>query len=151
MQDDRFLASATREQRETLKRDLEPVVSSTTNSNPPPCTSSSSSSASRLVIGHRNSAASRTAPTLAASRTTRHEHLASRKPPDAIRELSTHFREAEDSADEDGKFSLGFRVTFDRSHSPTKLKVTCRVTKTTTDEIEATVDDPAQPKLPGGL
>jgi hypothetical protein len=27
------------------------------------------------------------------------------------------------------KFSLGFRVTFDRSHSPTKLKVTCRVSK----------------------
>ncbi len=36
------------------------------------------------------------------------------------------------SADDDGKFSLGFRVTFDRSHSPTKLKVTCRVSKVTT-------------------
>ena len=66
----------------------------------------------------------------------------------AVKELlDTHFPEAEDSAD-DGKFSLGFRVTFDRSHSPTKLKVTCRVSKVTTDEIECAVEDPAQPKLP---
>ena len=69
---------------------------------------------------------------------------------DAIRELlDTYFHEAEDSADEDGKFSLGFRATFNRSHSPTKLKVTCRLTKTTTDEIELTVNDPAQPTLDG--
>lgn len=67
----------------------------------------------------------------------------------AVKELlEAHFNEAEDSADEDGKFSLGFRVTFDRSHSPTKLKVTCRVSKVTTDEIECSVDDPNQPKLP---
>ena len=69
---------------------------------------------------------------------------------DAIRELlDTYFPEAEDSADEDGKFSLGFRATFNRSHSPTRLKVTCRLTKTTTDEIEITVNDPAQPALDG--
>ena len=68
---------------------------------------------------------------------------------DAVKELlDTHFDEAEDSADEDGKFSLGFRMTFDRSHSPTKLKVTCRVSKVTTDEIECSIDDPAQAKLP---
>jgi hypothetical protein len=68
---------------------------------------------------------------------------------DAVKELlDTHFKDAEDSADEDGKFSLGFRVTFDRSHSPTKLKVTCRVSKITTDEIETSVEDPAQAKLP---
>lgn len=68
---------------------------------------------------------------------------------DAVKELlDVHFREAEDSADEDGKFSLGFRVTFDRSHSPTKLKVTCRVSKVTTDEIECSIDDPEQAKLP---
>lgn len=68
---------------------------------------------------------------------------------EAIKELlDTYFNEAEDSADEDGKFSLGFRVTFDRSHSPTKLKVTCRVSKVTTDEIECSVDDPNQAKLP---
>ena len=89
---------------------------------------------------------------------------------DAVKELlNTHFKEAEDSADEDGKFSLGFRVTFDRSHSPTKLKVTCRVSKITTDEpsgarwpaigcregdagtrrqIESAIDDPNQAKLP---
>ena len=68
---------------------------------------------------------------------------------DAVKELlDAHFDEAEDSADEDGKFSLGFRVTFDRSHSPTKLKVTCRVSKVTTDEIECYIDDPNQAKLP---
>jgi len=68
---------------------------------------------------------------------------------DAVKELlDAHFDEAEDSADEDGKFSLGFRVTFDRSHSPTKLKVTCRVSKVTTDEIECSIDDPNQAKLP---
>jgi hypothetical protein len=68
---------------------------------------------------------------------------------DAVKELlDTHFNDAEDCADDDGKFSLGFRVTFDRSHSPTKLKVTCRVSKVTTDEIECCVDDPAQAKLP---
>jgi hypothetical protein len=69
---------------------------------------------------------------------------------DAIRELlDTYFPEAEDSADEDDKFSLGFLATFNRSHSPTKLKVTCRVSKVTSDEIELSVDDPAQPKLDG--
>lgn len=68
---------------------------------------------------------------------------------DTVKELlDTHFNDAEDCADDDGKFSLGFRVTFDRSHSPTKLKVTCRVSKVTTDEIECCVDDPAQAKLP---
>jgi len=68
---------------------------------------------------------------------------------DAVKELlDAHFDEAEDSADEDGKFSLGFRVTFDRSHSPTKFKVTCRVSKVTTDEIECSIDDPNQAKLP---
>lgn len=67
-----------------------------------------------------------------------------------IRELlDQYFREAEDSADEDGKFSLGFRATFNRSHSPTKLKVTCRLSKVTTDEIEVSVQDPAQPNLDG--
>jgi hypothetical protein len=67
---------------------------------------------------------------------------------DAVNELlNAHFDEAEDSAD-DGKFSLGFRVTFDRSHSPTKLKVTCRVSKVITDEIECSIDDPNQAKLP---
>jgi hypothetical protein len=68
---------------------------------------------------------------------------------DAVKELlDAHFNEAEDSADEDGKFSLGFRVTFDRSHAPTKLKVTCRVSKIITDDIECTIDDPNQAKLP---
>ena len=65
-----------------------------------------------------------------------------------IRELLTaHYREAQDSADEDGKFSIGFRVTFDRGASPTKLKVNCRISKTFSDEIESVVADPQQPEL----
>ena len=67
---------------------------------------------------------------------------------DAIAELlTTHYSEAEDSADEDGKFSIGFKATFDRSHSPTKLKVTSRISKSLTDEIETSVPDPNQPEL----
>ena len=38
--------------------------------------------------------------------------------------LAAHHADAEDSADEDGKFSIAFKVTFDRSYNPTKLKVT---------------------------
>ncbi|MCX6971380.1 MAG: hypothetical protein NTV93_14670 [Verrucomicrobia bacterium] len=67
---------------------------------------------------------------------------------DAITELLTsHYTEAVDSADEDGKFGIGFKVTFDRSHSPTKLKVTSRISKSLTDEIETSVPDPNQPDL----
>jgi len=67
---------------------------------------------------------------------------------DAIAELLTaHYSEAVDSADEDGKFGIGFKVTFDRSHSPTKLKVTSRISKSVTDEIETSVPDPSQPEL----
>jgi len=66
----------------------------------------------------------------------------------AITELLTaHYSEAVDSADEDGKFGIGFKVTFDRSHSPTKLKVTSRISKSLTDEIETSVPDPSQPEL----
>ena len=61
--------------------------------------------------------------------------------------LSAHYSEAVDSADEDGKFGIGFKVTFDRSHSPTKLKVTSRISKSLTDEIETSVPDPNQPDL----
>ena len=67
---------------------------------------------------------------------------------DAITELLTaHYSEAVNSADEDGKFGIGFKVTFDRSHSPTKLKVTSRISKSLTDEIETSVPDPSQPEL----
>ena len=66
----------------------------------------------------------------------------------AIKDLLTvHFSEAADTADENGKFSIGFRVTFDRSAAPTKLKVVSRIAKTITDEIETTVPDPMQPDL----
>ena len=67
---------------------------------------------------------------------------------DHIRDLmSAHWREAQDSQDDDGKFGIGFKVTFDRSAQPTKLKVTCRISKTFTDEVESEVEDPQQPKL----
>ena len=66
----------------------------------------------------------------------------------AIRELlEIHFREAENSADEDGKFSISFRASFDRSHPQTILKVTSRISKSVTDEIETNVSDPSQPEL----
>jgi len=46
-----------------------------------------------------------------------------------------------ESADEDGKFSIGFRTTFNRSHSPTKLKVACldgwRVVRLGPNELQA--------------
>jgi hypothetical protein len=61
--------------------------------------------------------------------------------------LAAHFEEAEDSAGEDGKFSIGFKVTFNRSHSPTKLRVVSRISKSFTDEIEMAVPDPSQPEL----
>lgn len=61
--------------------------------------------------------------------------------------LAAHHAEAEDSADEDGKFSIAFKVTYDRSHAPTKLKVSSRISQSITDEIQTTVDDPRQPKL----
>jgi hypothetical protein len=65
-----------------------------------------------------------------------------------IRELlSAHYREAEDAADEDGKFAIGFKVSFDRGASPTKLKITCRISKTFSDEIECVIADPQQPEL----
>jgi len=35
--------------------------------------------------------------------------------------------------------SLAFRAIFDRSHSPAKLKVTCRVAKVMNDEIERAI------------
>ncbi len=67
---------------------------------------------------------------------------------DAIQSLiEAHFREAEDSADEDGKFSIAFKVTFNRSHSPTKLKVASRISTAITDEIETSIPDQSQPEL----
>ena len=60
--------------------------------------------------------------------------------------LTTHWREAKDSADDDGKFSIGFRVSV-HNGLPAKLKVACRVSRTITDEVESEVDDPGQMKL----
>ena len=80
--------------------------------------------------------------------TTEITELEQQKALDHIRELmSGHWREAEDAADEDGKFGIGFKVTFDRGSSPTKLKVTCRIAKTISDEIESVIEDPRQQKL----
>lgn len=60
--------------------------------------------------------------------------------------LDLHWREAWDSADEDGKFAIGFKVAV-KDGVPAKLKVTSRISTTITDEIESTVDDPSQPRL----
>ena len=60
--------------------------------------------------------------------------------------LSTHWTEAKDSADENGKFSIGLRISVEDG-AATNLKVKCNISKTITDEIESTVDDPAQMKL----
>ena len=74
--------------------------------------------------------------------------LEQQKALDHIRELmSAHWREAQNAQDDDGKFGIGFKVNFDRGASPTKLKVTCRISKTFSDEIESVVEDPQQPKL----
>ena len=64
-----------------------------------------------------------------------------------VRELlATHWREAKDSADDDGKFAIGLRITV-QDGAPAKLKVKCSISKTVTDEIESQVDDPGQMKL----
>jgi hypothetical protein len=66
---------------------------------------------------------------------------------DHIRELlTTHWREAKDSADDDGKFAIGLRISV-QDGTPSKLKVKCSISKTITDEIESQVDDPGQMKL----
>ena len=80
--------------------------------------------------------------------TTELTDLEQQKALDHIRELlSAHWREAQDAQDEDGKFAVAFKATFDRGASPTKLKVTCRIAKTISDEIESEVEDPRQQKL----
>jgi len=64
-----------------------------------------------------------------------------------VRELlATHWREAKDAADDDGKFAIGLRITV-QDGAPAKLKVKCSISKTVTDEIESQVEDPAQMKL----
>lgn len=66
---------------------------------------------------------------------------------DHIRELlATHWREAKDAADDDGKFAIGLRITV-QDGAPAKLKVKCSISKTVTDEIESQVEDPDQMKL----
>ncbi len=66
---------------------------------------------------------------------------------DHIRELlATHWREAKDSADDDGKFAIGLRISV-QDGAPSKLKVKCSISKTITDEIESQVDDSRQMKL----
>jgi hypothetical protein len=67
---------------------------------------------------------------------------------EAIKELlEANFLEAEKSADDEGRFSISFRVVFDRSHPQTMVKVTSRVSHAVTDEIELRVSDPNQPDL----
>ena len=74
--------------------------------------------------------------------------LEQQKALDHIRDLLTaHWSEAQDSQDDEGKFGIAFKATFDRGSSPTKLKVSCRISKTLSDEIESEVADPRQPSL----
>ena len=64
-----------------------------------------------------------------------------------VRELlATHWREAKDSADGDGKFTIGLRISVQNGASA-MLKVKCSISETITDEIESQVDDPDQMKL----
>lgn len=88
---------------------------------------------------------------------------------DHLRELlEAHWREARDSADEEGRFAIGFKVAV-KDGVAAKLKVTSRISTTSTDapsgarqpaegspqgsaggrrwQIESTVDDPNQPAL----
>ncbi|MBL9154750.1 MAG: hypothetical protein JNK37_19880 [Verrucomicrobiales bacterium] len=66
---------------------------------------------------------------------------------DHLRELlDTHWHDARESADEEGRFAIGFKVAV-KDGVPAKLKVTSRISTTITDEIESTVDDPNQPTL----
>ena len=66
---------------------------------------------------------------------------------DHLRELlDTHWRDARESADDEGRFAIGFKVAV-KDGVPAKLKVTSRISTTITDEIESTVDDPNQPTL----
>lgn len=64
---------------------------------------------------------------------------------DHLRELlDTHWRDARESADDEGRFAIGFKVAV-KDGVPAKLKVTSRISTTITDEIESTLDDPNQP------
>jgi len=57
-----------------------------------------------------------------------------------------HWREARDSAEGAGKFGISFKVVVTDGVTA-KLKVTSRISTTSTDEIESTVDGPNQPTL----
>ena len=61
--------------------------------------------------------------------------------------LDLHWREASDSADEDGKFAIGFRVAVSDG-APARVKVTSRISRTVTDEIERS--ESASQRQPAG-
>jgi hypothetical protein len=61
---------------------------------------------------------------------------------EAIRELqAAHFNEDTEAAEENGKFSITFRVTFDRGASPTMIRVSSRIARTLAEVMKA----PPQP------
>jgi len=61
---------------------------------------------------------------------------------DHLRELlESNWREARKGADKHGCFAISFKVAV-KGGTPTKLKVTSRISTAITDEIESTVDDP---------
>jgi hypothetical protein len=75
------------------------------------------------------------------------DHILKEQALEHLRELlDTHWHDARESADEEGKFAISFKVAV-TDGAPAKLKVTSRISTTITDEIESTVDDPNQPRL----
>lgn len=67
---------------------------------------------------------------------------------EAIRELqAAHFNEDSEAADENGKFSINFRVTFDRTTVPTKITIASRIAKALAEVIEATPQRAVAPSV----
>lgn len=58
-----------------------------------------------------------------------------------------HYCEAQDSADDEDKIGIGFKVTFDHGALSRKPKVTFRILRTISDDIESEVEYPHQPEL----
>jgi predicted DNA-binding transcriptional regulator AlpA len=65
---------------------------------------------------------------------------------EAIRELqASHFNEDPEAADENNKFSISFRVTFDRTTVPTKITISSRIAKALAEVVEASAQRAVAP------
>ena len=57
---------------------------------------------------------------------------------EAMRELqAAHFNEDSEANDDAGKFTITFRVTFDRTAVPTKITISSRISKALAEVVEA--------------